>query len=110
MFDTDAFEERAAIMEYDGGMSRFQAETLAAKAQGLSRWQALQEVENEKHQRNSERGGDNRQTPERHNSDNVSRMQPRAPQQERPMPERVVSAGWGGLALLALFVQGGPIL
>lgn len=43
-FDPDAFEERAAIMEYDGGLSRFQAETLAAKAQGVKRWEAIHAV------------------------------------------------------------------
>jgi hypothetical protein len=33
--DIDAFEERAAIAEYDGGLSRSEAEKLAAKAQGF---------------------------------------------------------------------------
>jgi len=42
MIDLDAFEERAAIMEFDGGMTRFQAETEAAKLQGVTRWEALQ--------------------------------------------------------------------
>ena len=37
----DAFEERAAIMEFDGGMTRFQAETEAAAAQGVQRWEAI---------------------------------------------------------------------
>ena len=32
--DTDAFEERAAIIEFDGGLTRREAEDLAAKAQG----------------------------------------------------------------------------
>ena len=32
--DTDAFEERAAIAEFDGGLTRREAETLAARAQG----------------------------------------------------------------------------
>ena len=32
--DTDAFEERAAICEYDGGLSRPDAEQLAARGQG----------------------------------------------------------------------------
>lgn len=48
MFDPEAFEERAAIMEFDGGLSRFEAETLAARAQGLSRWQALRAVQDAK--------------------------------------------------------------
>jgi len=31
--DIDAFQERAAIAEYDGGLSRSEAENLAARAQ-----------------------------------------------------------------------------
>jgi hypothetical protein len=33
--DIDAFEERAAIAEYDGGLSRSRAEDLAARGQGF---------------------------------------------------------------------------
>lgn len=33
--DIDAFEERAAIAEHDGGLSRRRAEDLAARAQGF---------------------------------------------------------------------------
>ena len=33
--DIEAFEERAAIAEYDGGLSRQAAEDLAARAQGF---------------------------------------------------------------------------
>lgn len=33
--DIDAFEERAAIAEYDGGLTRSEAENLAARAQGF---------------------------------------------------------------------------
>ena len=33
--DIDAFEERAAIAQYDGGLSRKQAEDLAAQRQGF---------------------------------------------------------------------------
>ena len=35
-FDLDQYEERAAIMEYDGGLARDVAERLAAEAQGFS--------------------------------------------------------------------------
>ena len=35
-FDLDRFEERAAIMEIDGGLARDVAERLAAEAQGFS--------------------------------------------------------------------------
>ena len=34
--DIEAFEERAAIAEYDGGLSRAQAEDLAARAQDFT--------------------------------------------------------------------------
>ena len=43
--DIEAFEERAAIMQYDGGVTRSRAETLAAQAQGFRDaehyWQVL---------------------------------------------------------------------
>lgn len=50
MIDIDAFEERAAIMEFDGGMSRFRAETLAAEVQGSKRHEVINEIR----RRNSE--------------------------------------------------------
>ncbi|WP_400084279.1 hypothetical protein [Yoonia sp. R78084] len=34
--DIEAFEERAAIAEYDGGLTRLQAEALAAQEQGFT--------------------------------------------------------------------------
>ena len=33
--DIEGFEERAAILQYDGGLSRFEAEDAAAQAQGF---------------------------------------------------------------------------
>jgi len=43
--DIDAFEERAAIGQYDGGLSRAAAEDRAAQAQGFRNadhyWQVL---------------------------------------------------------------------
>lgn len=43
--DIEEFEERAAIAEYDGGLSRSDAENLAARAQGFDEaaayWQWL---------------------------------------------------------------------
>jgi hypothetical protein len=45
--DIDAFEERAAIAQYEGGLTRKQAENLAEKAQGFRNsdhyWQWLAE-------------------------------------------------------------------
>ena len=34
--DIEAFEERAAIAQYDGGLTRLQAEALAAQEQGFA--------------------------------------------------------------------------
>ena len=34
--DIDAFEERAAVAEYDGGLTRQNAEDLAARQQGFA--------------------------------------------------------------------------
>ncbi len=42
--DIDAFEERAAILEYDGRMSRKQAEDAAAQAQGFRDAEHYREV------------------------------------------------------------------
>ena len=43
--DIETFEERAAIVEYDGGLSRSRAEDVAAQAQGFRDadhyWQVL---------------------------------------------------------------------
>jgi hypothetical protein len=39
--DIEEWEERAAIMEFDGGMTRFLAETAAARRQGHERWEVL---------------------------------------------------------------------
>ena len=43
--DIEAFEERAAIAQYEGGLSRSQAEDLAGQAQGFpcaaTYWQIL---------------------------------------------------------------------
>ena len=45
MPDIETFEERAAIAEYDGGLTRRQAEEVAAKGQGFRDaehyWQVL---------------------------------------------------------------------
>ena len=34
--DIETFEERAAIAEYDGGLTRLQADSLAAQEQGFA--------------------------------------------------------------------------
>jgi hypothetical protein len=42
--DIDAFEERAAILEYDAGLKRDEAEDLAAQAQGFKDTQHYRQV------------------------------------------------------------------
>lgn len=101
MFDRDAFEERAAIAEYDGGLSRFAAETLAAKAQGMSRWEAMNEIR----QRDTGEARDNGSSHERNAADNLPRVQPHAQEQDGQVPVSDIQAGRDRLALLALSVE-----
>jgi len=49
----DLFEERAAILEYDAGRSRWEAETMAAQAYGFkNKFDLKQEVQRRKAQNN----------------------------------------------------------
>ena len=102
MLDLDQFLERAAIMEFCGGLSRFEAETQAAKAQGVTRWQALEAVKNANVIGHSGQGGNIGKEAIRHGSDNLPRVQPDPQEQIRPMPERHIHAGRRDVALLAL--------
>ena len=109
--NVDQFTERAAICEFDGGMTRFAAETAAAREQGLERWQVMEEIRNANGNGNPASGGDRPaalagergQMP-------VSRMQSAPEKENRSLPERVAQAGWAGVVLLALFVQGSWVL
>ena len=105
MFDRDAFEERSAIMEFDGGLSRFQAETLAAQAQGFTRWEMMNEIR----QRDSEQARHHRQADDRDNADNLPGVQPHAAEQNRQVPVRDVQAGRRGGSLLALRLEHGGV-
>lgn len=89
-------------MEFDGGLSRFEAETQAAKAQGLSRWQAKEAIKNEDGKRNPAIGGDRGAAHVRHGQDDMPRVQPAAAEQGGPVPVGVVSAGRRGVDVLAL--------
>lgn len=44
---TDLIEERAAIMEHDGGLKRSDAQEKAARAHGFDSWAAYKRVRNE---------------------------------------------------------------
>jgi hypothetical protein len=73
--DRDQFEERAAIMQFDGGLSRFEAETQAAKAQGLTRWQAMEAISNGDGLGDYPAARDHREANDRHGQDGLPRMQ-----------------------------------
>lgn len=97
-FDLDTWEERAAIMEFDGGMSRFRSETLAAEAQGVSRYEAIRI-------RDFERGGDNGVASfDRERTNDLPGMQcgAQTAEPQGQVPQRDVQAGRGGLALSSL--------
>lgn len=97
MLDLDQYEERAAIAEFDGGMTRFDAETMAAKEQGVARWQAVQIAKEAAHaQRVGIAGGNG------HQADTLARgshalhlpgVQPAPEEEARSMPERQQDAG-----------------
>jgi hypothetical protein len=86
--DLDRFEERAAIMEFDGGMTRFQAETLAAQAQGRQRWEFKDEIS----KRNSEKARDQRSADARHPAHDLPGMQRASAQEVGPLSKRNVQA------------------
>lgn len=92
-FDIEAFEERSSIIEYDGGLSRFEAETLAAKAQGLTRWQAMEAARNAKRIGNPATAWDQREAAQRHRPHHMPAVQSAPAEENRPMPERDISAG-----------------
>lgn len=96
--DICGFLERAAIMEFDGGLSRFEAETLAAQAQGFQR----HEVMNEIHRRDFEQARNNGETPKRITENAMPGMQPEPTKENGPVLERDVQAGRGGVVLSPL--------
>ena len=110
-FSPDQFTERAAIREFDGGQTRFDAETAAAQEQGVARWQALQLVK-EHHDANG-RGpaGAARHHADalggQRDADPLPRVQ-RQPQEEaRPLSVGQPEAGRDRGALSSLHMVGG---
>lgn len=101
-FDIEAFEERSSIIEYDGGLSRFEAETLAAKAQGLTRWQAMEAARNAKRIGNPAKARDQREAAQRHRPHHMPAVQPAPAEQNGPVFERELQARWDRVELLAL--------
>ena len=100
-FCADAFAERAAIMEFCGGLPRFEAETLAAKAQGLTRWQAMGAL-NGNGMGNPEPARDRREPAQRNGQGSMPMVQPQPAQQDRSVSERDFPSGRAGVALPSL--------
>lgn len=98
MIDLDAWEERAAILEFDWGMTRFAAETEAARRQGFKRWELIHALR----ERDLERARDHGAEVVRNHANDLSAVQRGPAEQEGPLSERDVSAGRDRLALLAL--------
>ena len=101
-FDPDAFAERAAIMEFSGGMSRFRAEASAAAEQGTTRWEALRHEAD--YLGNPARAGGDSSRHERDAANHMPAVQRRATKESRPLPERDVHAGRGGDVLPSLWM------
>ena len=110
-FDIDQFEERASIFEFCAGMSRFDAETIAAQAQGVARWQALKIVKDATDANG--RGSAGGYGHPAHALDGqrdalpMSRVQPVAQEKDGSMLERQPQAGRDRGALLSLRMGSG---
>ena len=102
MIDVDLFQERAAILEYEAGLSRYQAETEAARAQGVARWQAMKAVADANIGGNPASGRDHGAAVARDGANDLPRVQSAQAEQVGPVPERDVHAGRGGVEMLAL--------
>jgi len=113
-FDVDQFEERAAICEFDGCMSRFDAETAAAQEQGLARWQAVKiakEARDAQRDGHSAGGGYSSAPVAREQRPvDLPGVQPASEEENRPMPERDAQGGRDRLVLPALRAQGRGVL
>lgn len=108
-FNPCAFEERAAIAEYCGNATRFEAETLAAQQQGVTRWQALKLIKEATDANGSGFAGGSRDTDAalagQSRSDDLSRVQPQPKEEDGSLPERKQDAGRPGVELPPLRAQ-----
>jgi len=104
--DLDQFEERAAIAEFDGGLTRFDAETLAAREQGIERWQVMKLIrEAQNAQRSGYTGGGRNtdaQMAREQRADDLSVMQPTPAKEDRSVSEHQPEAGRAGVVLPSL--------
>ena len=103
--DLCAFEERAAVREFDGGQTRFAAETAAAAEQGRQRWEFMDAIR----QRDTARGGDHRPGDERDAADHVPGVQPAPKEAQGPVPVGDVQGGRSSVVLPPLRAQRGQV-
>ena len=110
-FSLDQFTERAAIREYDGGQTRFDAETAAAQEQGVARWQALQLVKEHEDANGRGPAGTARHHADalggQRDADPLPRVQRQSQEEARPLPVGQPEAGRDRGALLALRMGSG---
>jgi hypothetical protein len=102
-FDLDQFENTAAWLEYCEGLTRFQAETEAARRQGVKRHEAIR-------MGHSAKPRDHREAPQRHAAHDLPRMQPAQAKQEGSVLVRDVQAGRDNGVLPSLPVVNGGVL
>lgn len=96
--DAGRFEELAGMFESDEGMTRFAAETRAAERLGVKRWEAMDAIK----RRDSGAAPHHGEAARGDAADDLSRVQPRQEEEARPVPQRDVQVGRGGVAMLAL--------
>ena len=110
-FSPDQFTERAAICEFDAGMTRFAAETAAAQEQGVARWQALQIVKEHEDANGRGPAGAARHHADalggQRDADPLPRVQRQSQEEARSLPVGQPEAGRDRGALLALRAQRG---
>ena len=104
----DLWQERAAIMEFEAGLSRFEAETRAAECYGTTRHQMMKDLRYA-NGRGFAGGYGHQARPldGQRNAGAVPGMQPIAAEEVGSMPERQQEAGRDRGALLALRMVGG---
>lgn len=111
-FDPCAFEERAAITEYCGNATRFEAETLAAQQQGVTRWQALKAIKDATDANGSRHSQGSRNTDAAmaggSRQDNMPGMQCGTEEENRSVSVDQQAIGRDSLVLSALRTQGRP--
>lgn len=90
MIDVDAFLERVAILEFEAGLSRYQAEYSAARMQDCQRWEAMKAVKDAERMGNSAKARDCGQADERNGEGSLSAVQRGPEEQARSVLERDV--------------------